>query len=53
MNDYYAQTVKDLDAAIIAAETAYNNAMDPEDETDIDDALEILRCVRARVRGKV
>lgn len=51
MNDY-EQTVEDLDQAITTTETAYNNAVDPEDEARIDDALDILKEVRERVEEK-
>lgn len=52
MNDY-EKTVQDLADAIQATETAYNNAVDSEDETEIDDAVEILRRVKARAEAKV
>lgn len=52
MNDYET-TVEDLDAAIQVTETAYNNTVDPDIETLIDDALDKLKEARERSQERV
>jgi hypothetical protein len=51
MNDY-EQLSQDVQEAINATETAYYNAVDPEDEAKLDEAMDILKGVKANAERK-
>jgi hypothetical protein len=51
MNDY-EMLAERLQAAIDSAESAYYSASDPEDETTIDEALDLLKTAKARAEAK-
>lgn len=52
MNDY-EKLVQEARDAINATETAYHNAQDEEDQTELSEALEILERVERRAKGKI
>jgi|tagenome__1003787_1003787.scaffolds.fasta_scaffold20985680_7 hypothetical protein len=51
MNDYERLAEK-LQTAIDSAESAYYSASDSEDETTIDEALDLLKAAKARAEAK-
>lgn len=52
MNDYESNS-EDVQQAIHMVETAYDNAVDDEDQAEIQEAIDILTRVKERMEAKV